>query len=139
MTETQREPWWAREDPAGMHDDDANGHGSHQRPAWWDAYEAIGRVARDLGGAGPAGGRREAGVDGDGPQDGHVHTGAVDACQICPVCALIRLAGEVRPELVAHLAEAARHLTLAAKTVIDAQAAGWTRDGGLERIVLDDE
>jgi len=61
-----------------------------------------------------------------------------DVCQVCPICSTLRLVGEVRPDLLVHLAEAARHLTLAAKTVIDAQAAGY-RGRGLEHIPLDDD
>lgn len=61
-----------------------------------------------------------------------------DVCQVCPICTAMRLVGEVRPDLVVHLAEAARHLTLAAKTVIDAHASGF-RGGGLEHIPLDDD
>lgn len=89
------------------------------------------------------------GRSGPGPGPGHDHDpGATDptgvppshdgdVCQVCPICTALRLVGEVRPDLFVHLAEAARHLTLAAKTVVDAHAAGF-RDG-LEHIPLDDD
>lgn len=70
------------------------------------------------------------------PWGEHVH---VDACQVCPVCSLLRIAGDVRPDLVHHLAEAAKHVTLAAKAILDAQARGWDRDAGLQHVPLDDE
>lgn len=69
----------------------------------------------------------------------HQPGGGVDACSVCPICAGIRILGEVRPELVTHLSEAARHLTLAARAFLDAQADVLRRDDGLERIDLDEE
>ncbi|MBW3576510.1 MAG: hypothetical protein KY462_01980 [Actinobacteria bacterium] len=63
-----------------------------------------------------------------------------DACQVCPICSFLRLVEGVRPDVVDHLTEAARHLTLAAKAVIDAQAEGFARrDDRLERIEVDGE
>lgn len=65
--------------------------------------------------------------------------GQSDVCQVCPVCSLLRVFGDARPELMEHLTEAARHLTLAAKAVIDAQAALFARPTErLERITLDE-
>ncbi|MBW3620218.1 MAG: hypothetical protein KY461_08235 [Actinobacteria bacterium] len=69
----------------------------------------------------------------------HHHGPSVDACQVCPVCAGIRILSEARPELVTHLSEAARHLTLAARAFLDAQADVLRRDDGLQRIDLDDD
>lgn len=90
-------------------------------------------------------------VDGDGPSSGrgraakdvppHQHGTDVphDVCQVCPICAVLRAVDDVRPELVEHLSEAARHLTLAAKAFIDAQASGYEpQDGGLQHIDLDE-
>ena len=104
------------------------GDGAGQRRSsagagWWEAYDAIGRLAREVGGA-------RAGA-------GHGQTGEV--CHLCPICTGLRLLEEVRPEVVAHLTEAARHLTLAAKAVVDAQADQFAGDGGLQHIDLDDE
>ena len=85
-----------------------------------------------------AGGRRGTGEHAGG-HAGHQHGPAVDACQVCPVCAGIRILSEARPELVSHLSEAARHLTLAARAFLDAQADVLRRDEGLQRIDLDDD
>lgn len=85
-----------------------------------------------------------------GPGRGH----RIDACGVCPICVGLRALGEARPELVGHLTEAARHLALAVRTVVDASASadeaaeppGASRPGGggrhgaegLHRIDLDD-
>lgn len=65
----------------------------------------------------------------------------VDVCGVCPICTGARLLGEVRPELVAHLAEAARHLAAAARTLMeDAERQQRSRsdpEDGLTRIDLD--
>lgn len=110
------------------------GDGPGDHPWWADAAELLARVAREAGRAAGAGNGRAGAVGRD-----HVHTGSVDACQICPVCTGIRLLGEVRPEVVSHVTEAARHLTLALKAVVDAQAEAMGADDGLQRIDLDDE
>lgn len=116
------EPWWASgasdgpvgaEDPLDAH---RGARGRHDEPA--------------------RGGHQHAGGD----RAGHHHHGpSVDACQVCPICAGIRILGEARPELVTHLSEAARHLTLAARAFLDAQADVLRRDDGLQRIDLDDD
>lgn len=75
-------------------------------------------------------------------QAGHRHDpGApTEVCAACPVCSLLRVLGESRPEVVEHLTEAARHLTLAAKAVVDAQAEHLSRHGDrLEHIDLEDD
>jgi hypothetical protein len=119
-------PWWAsgtdgdgidREDPLAAH----------------RAGRAGGSSAGERGADGA---RRDRA--GHAHAHGHEH-GTVDACSVCPVCAGIRILGEARPELVTHLSEAARHLTLAAKAFIDAQAEVLRRDEGLQRIDLDEE
>lgn len=158
-------PWWASEDPAGHGAKDANAHGEHTRPAWMDAAEALeGAVRMAAKGAKGVAGRMSDvrdglqgqvdGVPGDasggdggsgedggaagGPPGDHRH-GAIDAyCHICPVCSLLRALEEVRPEVLVHLTEAARHLTLAAKSVVDAQADRVGPDEGFESIPVDD-
>lgn len=103
-------PWWASDGPDGGPDPDGDG----------------------------AGGRGAADDARDIPPHRHGADAPHDVCQVCPICAVLRAVDDVRPELVEHLSEAARHLTLAAKAFIDAQAAGYEpRDEGLERIDLD--
>jgi hypothetical protein len=97
------------------------------------------------GAAGPGG----AGNGGGGPH-------RIDACGVCPICTAIRTLGATHPELVTHLAEAARHLALAVRTVVDAatddreaaaprrdrrdrDARGGSRGDGLQHIDLDGE
>lgn len=64
----------------------------------------------------------------DGPHvDGRV-------CDACPVCITLRAVQEARPEVVAHLADAAHHVTAALQAFADAQAG---RDDGLQHIDLD--
>lgn len=137
--------------------------------SWWvPATEAVVRLARDLtasafaspppglvdddgathGAEDRTGGRHEArGGDGGG---GH----HIDACGVCPICVGLRALGDARPDLVGHLAEAARQLALAVRTVVDATApqdeaagaSGAARGSGgrrrppddLQRIDLDD-
>lgn len=48
--------------------------------------------------------------------DGAQH---LETCGICPVCSSLRLLQETRPDLVEHLAEAARHLAAAARSLLD--------------------
>lgn len=67
----------------------------------------------------------------------HRHLGGAEVCQVCPICSFLRLVEGVRPEVVEHLTEAARHLTLAAKAVIDAQAESFGAPRDLERIDVD--
>lgn len=149
-------PWWASDDPAGHHDEAASSHGSHTRPAWMDAVEAIdGAVRAAARGAKGAADRvadvrdglggqvdgmpdpRGDGSDGDAQRE-HRH-GAIDAyCHLCPMCSLLRALDEVRPEVLVHLTQAARHLTIAAKAVIEAQADRMGPEPGVESIPVDD-
>lgn len=68
----------------------------------------------------------------DGAPGPHPHDGEV--CDACPVCMGLRAIRQVRPEVVAHLSDAAHHLSLALRAVAEAQAAP---DEGLESIDLD--
>lgn len=104
-------PWWASEPGE---DDGVGPHDPH-----------------DPGGRGPGGA-------GDVPPHRHRADAPHDVCQVCPICAVLRTVDDVRPELIAHLSEAARHLTMAAKAFIDEQAAGYGDDEGLQRIDLDE-
>ncbi|MFT5221845.1 MAG: hypothetical protein ACI867_000140 [Glaciecola sp.] len=159
----ERQPWWASEDPAGHATDSGSSHGEHTRPAWMDAVEAIDGAMRAAakgargaaervtdvrdglagqvdGAQGDQDGEGSPGNadGGDGGADGHRH-GAVDAyCHLCPVCSLLRALEDVRPEVLVHLTQAARHVTLAAKAVIDAQSDRFGPDQGFESINLED-
>lgn len=62
--------------------------------------------------AGHADGGERAGQRASGPQ---AHTPEV--CGICPICVGLRTLAESRPELVGHIAEAARHVALAARSL----------------------
>ncbi len=78
-------------------------------------------------------GSREAAADATAPH----HSSEV--CGVCPVCSVLRILEDTRPEVIGHLTEAARHMTLAAKAVIDAHAEHLRADGGLQHIPLDDD
>jgi len=65
----------------------------------------------------------------------HVHGGSGPECQVCPICAFLRVVDQARPEVVGHLVEAARQLTLAAKAALDAHASSFPPPaGGFEHI-----
>lgn len=90
--------------------------------------ETARRVGRDRGG--PDGPSEDAATDGHhgGPHgDGSV-------CDACPVCIALRAVQASRPEVVAHLSDAAHHVTAALQAFADAQAA---TDEGLQHIDLD--
>jgi len=109
------------------------------RRPWW-ASPPFGEEtgAAGVSGGGPLGSETPPPSHDAGGHAAHAHV-HVDACQVCPVCSLLRVAGEVRPDLVHHLAEAARHVSLAAKAVLDVHAKGWDRHDGLHHVPLDDE
>jgi hypothetical protein len=155
MTGDGGTPWWASgtgpvdgladDDPVRAHrearrgvgpedgptSDDGDASGDPAGRVWWeDAATALGELARQAG--------ARYGDPGDLPP--HDHGADTDVCEICPVCVGLRVLERSRPELVAHLSEALRHVTLAVKSVVDAHAdATGATDGGLERIDLDDE
>ncbi len=85
-------------------------------------FEAVQEWARRASGA--AGGWSE-----------HIATGAPE-CQLCPVCQLIALMRETRPEVAAHLAEAAGSMLAAVRAAIVAHEREWgsRRSPGVERI-----
>jgi hypothetical protein len=100
-------------------------HGSGDERPWWASDGA-----KDDPAAGETG--RPAGEAWSHPSG--------EVCQICPLCSLLRVVDEARPEIVEHLTEAARHLSLAAKAIVDSYAAGYAdRDETLERIDLEDD
>jgi hypothetical protein len=88
------------------------------------------------GGAGGLGGLAGwAGLAGLAGLSGHVATGSAE-CQLCPVCQLIGVLKGTRPEVVAHLAEAAGSLLAAVRAAVDAHERDWAarRPAGVERI-----
>jgi hypothetical protein len=151
----EHDPWWAsgRSPEEGIDPDEdgfeaydaarrarANGdgqNGSQDRsegppPPHWltDFVEMLTRVASAstarMGGTPP----RAAGAAPHPPDQ---------VCDACPVCLGLRAVREVRPEAIAHLAEAARHVSLALKAFADAQARAVVGDEDYEHIDLDQE
>ena len=59
-------------------------------------------------------------------------------CKLCPVCQLLSLMRQARPETFAHLLEATAALAAAARTVVESHQHGES-GRGVERIDLDDE
>jgi hypothetical protein len=62
----------------------------------------------------------------------------IDACGVCPICVGLRALGESRPELVGHLAEAARHVALAARSLADRPARTSRDEEPMQHIDLDE-
>jgi hypothetical protein len=64
----------------------------------------------------------------------HVATGAPE-CRLCPVCQLISVLRDSRPEVALHLTEAAGSLLAAVRAALLAHEHDWTaRRPGVERI-----
>jgi hypothetical protein len=80
---------------------------------------------------------------GTGATPGHTQPGS-EICGVCPVCIAARMLGETRPELLAHLTEAGRHLSAALRTLIETSTdrsngarGSEPDDRGVRRIDLD--
>lgn len=133
-------PWWASGAGGLGEDDPERAHRAGRRGEFDPLGDAARRFAEHVAdwsadqAAPPA--DDDAGPGGDPDPDAAT---VFRTCGVCPVCSVIRLVGEVRPEVVDHLAAASRHLTLALKAVVDAQAARMDGGDQLERIRLDDE
>lgn len=133
----REEPWWASgagpgdglddEDPLDRHSAGRRGGVAGSDGAWWqDAVDALADAARSAG-------TREAATERGSPHpDGRV-------CHACPVCVALRALEGSRPEVVAHLADALHHLSLAARAFVEAQVGATGGDDGLRRVDLDDE
>jgi hypothetical protein len=148
-------PWWASgegtgqlgdDDPVAAHRSARAGAGPDDATWWSEAAEILSRAVREAGRAATGyadhvrdQAARNAGLGGAADAGPHPHAGTGEVCHLCPVCAGLRAFDEARPEVVAHLTEAARHVTLAARALLDAQAESLRRPGGLERIDLDEE
>ena len=82
---------------------------------------------------------------------GHMHDGAAGAaaaaagmgasaeCTLCPICQLLGVLRSTKPETFTHLMEASTALTAALRSMVDTVERGGRRDGGVERIRLDDD
>lgn len=77
----------------------------------------------------------ERGGDRARPADGIAPHEDGEVCDACPVCIGLRALRQVRPEVIAHLSDAAHHMSLALRAFAEAQAG--ERGDGLERIDLD--
>lgn len=70
--------------------------------------------------------------------DAHQHLATGDAaCSWCPVCRTVTAVRQTSPEVRAHLASAASSLMLAVSGMMSTHPSA--RDGGVERIPVDDE
>jgi hypothetical protein len=125
---------------------------------WLEAAAAtMSRLARDLArgtsgdappddsdrgadGADPAAsGTSRGGARRDGTSEQTPPPHSPDVCGVCPICVGLRTLAEARPELMGHLAEAARHVALAARSLTERPEKEHGDDGDepLERIDLD--
>lgn len=64
------------------------------------------------------------------------HVGGSEECRVCPVCQLIAVLRQTKPETFGHLLEAATALTAAVRSVVPADA-GAPRGRQVQRIDLD--
>ncbi len=124
MSEPTR-PWWASDPVDGDVDRSVDPVEAHRaaRRGWLDPDAAS--SGPDAASSGPDG--AASGTDG-ACSDGAGH--AEQICGVCPVCVLARAVGESRPELLGHLAEAARHLSAAARSFLEPHAPAGPPDEG---------
>lgn len=136
---TADRPWWASDDDRLTPDvDPVEAHRRARRPAPSDDR--------------PQPGSSDPPCASDAPDEADAAEATehgIDACGVCPICVGLRALGDARPDLVVHLAEAARHLALAVRTVVDAATDGSNaaaeggparhqpRSEGLQRIDVD--
>jgi hypothetical protein len=59
-------------------------------------------------------------------------------CTLCPICQLLSLLRQAKPETFTHLLDASAALTAAMRSVVEAHPA-HSAHGGMERIDLDDD
>jgi hypothetical protein len=69
-------------------------------------------------------------------EDIPIATGSAE-CRLCPVCQLLTLMRQARPETFAHLMDATAALAAAVRTVVESHQ--HATGGGVERIDLDDD
>jgi hypothetical protein len=74
---------------------------------------------------------------------GHVgpsmSVGGAAECTLCPLCQLLSMLRQARPETFAHLLDASAALTAALRSVVDGYASRTAPREGVERIDLDDD
>lgn len=118
-----RRPWWASDPDDGAvasgGDDPVTAHRAARRGPSGDPTSDEDADARDAT-AGSDRGDGAAEDDGAAGSSGRAHDHG--ACEVCPLCALLRTLDDSRPELVAHLSEAARHLLAAARVIMEPPA-----------------
>jgi hypothetical protein len=68
---------------------------------------------------------------------GSAQFGASAECRLCPVCQMIALMRQARPETFAHLLDASTALTAALRSMVETHGAHRPQSG-VERIDLDD-
>lgn len=119
MTEQRERPWWASDGREDIGDEDP-----------FDAHQ---RARQSTSGVGADAFRELFRVLGDGR-----HRLDSPTCGICPLCTAIASLDRIGPEIAHHLSEAARHMTLAAKSFVDAQTAAYGPTN-LEHIEVEDE
>ena len=70
--------------------------------------------------------------------DAHVATGSAE-CQLCPVCRLLELLRNTRPEVFEHLTDATVSLLAAMRAAADAHEHGWAhrRPSQVQHIDID--
>jgi hypothetical protein len=83
-----------------------------------------------------------------GGHDVPLATGSAE-CRVCPVCQVLSVVRQTRPEVFGHLADATSSFVAAVRTAVDAHAEhgagqganghGANGRGGVERIDLDDD
>ena len=157
---SQARPWWASDGPVDggiARDEDpverlraarrgaagAATNGDLAEP-WLDAVAAT--MSSLAGAATQQPDRGDDGAEANGARDAAAPTAQEtaatghqpDVCGVCPICVGLRALAESRPELMNHLAEAARHVALAARSLRERPAdAGDEARGGLEHIDLE--
>ena len=110
-------PWWASEGPVDGGVDPAEDPLVAHRSARRGGGEPDPTVDPDTGGH-DAAEDEASGPTQPGSAAGPTQPGS-EICGVCPVCIAARMLGETRPELLAHLTEAGRHLSAALSSLLE--------------------
>lgn len=73
---------------------------------------------------------------GHGPS---MQVGGAAECTLCPICQLLSVLRQARPETFAHLLDASAALTAALRSVVDGYGHKQPAHEGVERINLDED